>query len=80
MVAALTNADLALCQTLHSYSAWTVVPAGGDLGCWLARSELIRKVPWTGTEFTSDGDYLNGLIQQANGRVVTVEKPLFVHN
>jgi hypothetical protein len=80
MVTALRNADLALCQTLHSYSAWAVVPPGGDLGCWLARSELIRKVPWTGTDFTSDGDYLNALIQQAGGRVVTVEKPLFVHN
>jgi hypothetical protein len=73
-------ADVALCQALHSYSGWSVVPPGTDLGAWIARASLVRQVPWTGEDFTSDQDYLKSLMMLAPGRVVTVARPLFVHN
>ena len=75
-----STADLVLCQLLHSHSGWKVDPPGNDLGAWIARASLIRKVPWTGQDFTSDRDYLVSLLAQAQGRVATVARPLFIHN
>ncbi len=80
MLNALENADLAMCQMLHSYGAWAVSPAGSDLGCWIARASLVRQVPWTGQEFTSDQDYIKSLVGLAKDRVATLSRPLFVHN
>jgi hypothetical protein len=80
MLAALDEADIAMCQALHSYSGWGVVPAGTDLGSWIARAALVRQVPWTGQDFTSDRDYLQSLVALAPGRVAMVQRPLFVHN
>jgi hypothetical protein len=74
------TADLVLCQLLHSHSGWKVDPPGNDLGAWIARASLIRKVPWTGQDFASDRDYLVSLLEQAQGRVATVARPLFIHN
>ena len=73
-------ADIALCQTLHSHSGWKVDPPGNDLGAWIARASLIRKVPWTGQDYTTDRDYLLSLLVMAPGRVATVARPLFIHN
>ncbi len=75
-----STADIALCQMLHSHSGWKVDPPGNDLGAWIARAALIRKVPWTGQDYTSDRDYLQSLLAMAPGRVATVARPLFVHN
>jgi hypothetical protein len=81
MLHALDNpADIALCQLLHSHSGWQVDPPGNDLGAWIARASLVRRVPWTGHDFSSDRDYLEALLARAEGRVATVERPLFVHN
>jgi hypothetical protein len=80
MVLALENAELAICPFLHSYGGWRVSQAGGDLGCWIARASLVRKVPWTGLDFTSDKDYIREMMAVAKDRVVTVDRPLFVHN
>jgi GT2 family glycosyltransferase len=76
------TADVVLCQALHSYSGWSVVPAGAgtDLGAWIARASLVRKVPWSGQDFSSDLDYLMSLLALAPGRVATVARPLFIHN
>ncbi len=74
-----SGADLALCRMLHSYTGWSVTPAGGDLGCWLAKQELVRQVRWPGNEFTSDQDHIRALTANAK-RVVEVPRPLFVHN
>jgi hypothetical protein len=74
------TADLVLCQLLHSHSGWKVDPPGNDIGAWIARASLIRKVPWTGQDFASDRDYLVSLVAQATGRVATVARPLFIHN
>jgi hypothetical protein len=80
MVHAMPDADLAICPMLHSYFGWRMNNPGSDLGAWLARATLIRKVPWTGVDFTSDRDYIRELTVAAKGRVVTVDRALFVHN
>lgn len=80
MLHALDGADIAMCQMLHSYSAWGVTAAGGDLGGWIARASLVRQVPWTGQDFASDRAYLQSLLKLAAGRVAVVKRPLFVHN
>ena len=48
-VDALEDADLALCQCLHSYYGWAVSGGvGNELGAWMARTVFVRKVKWTG--------------------------------
>lgn len=80
MLHALDNADLAMCEVLHSNSAWSVNPAGIDLGSWIARASVVRQMRWPGNEYTSDQDYLIGLKRIVQNRIVTVNRPLFVHN
>ena len=79
-VQALENADLALCETVHSYFAWNTVEAGQDLGSWIARASLVRQVPWVGCDFTSDKDYIASLKSVAKERVAVVSRALLVHN
>ena len=81
MLFALRTSDLAMCQTLHSYCAWSVVPEGIDLGCWIGRADLVHSVKWPGNEFTSDGDYIQALSHLATERrIAKIPRPLFVHN
>jgi glycosyltransferase involved in cell wall biosynthesis len=80
MLNAITNAEIAVCQILHSYASWGVAAAGSDLGAWIARASLVRQVPWTGEDFDSDQHYLKSLMARAVGRVAVVNRPLFVHN
>lgn len=74
------GAQLVLCHAVHRYSAWGVTKAGQDLACWLARRELIRKVPWTDTDFLADQKYLDRLIEAAGGKVAEVPRTLVVKN
>jgi hypothetical protein len=80
MLYALEEGDLATCQFLHSYCAWSVSGTGLELGCWIARASLVRQVPWSGQEFNSDVLYLQSLMAIAGDRTVMVQRPLFVHN
>ncbi len=80
MLVALRNADLAMCQIVHSYKSWDVAPPGQDLGSWICRASLVRRVPWPGEDFNADGRYLESLKELAQGRIVEVQRPLFVHN
>ncbi len=85
-----TPADLALSSMIHSYFGWQQCQAfvrgpevSADVGCWLARADLVRAVPWQGEAFTSDGDYVRRLAEWAVKRgsnVATVERPLHVKN
>jgi len=75
-----STVDLVLCQLLHSHAGWQVNPPGNDLGAWIARASLIRKVPWQGAGFFSDRDYLLSLQAAAEGRVAAVLRPLLIHN
>jgi len=80
MVMASDAADLILCYCLHSYGGWGVFAEGLDLGFWLARASLIRRLPWTGLEFTSDREYLLKVKALAAGRIAVVKRPLLIHN
>lgn len=80
MIVAIEDADLALCRCLHSYYGWNVLVEGQDLGAWIARATLVRGIPWSGLEFSSDKDYIAALKAAAGDRVAKVEAPLFVHN
>ncbi|MGD0388215.1 MAG: glycosyltransferase [Tepidisphaeraceae bacterium] len=80
MIFAMKDADLAYCSCLHSYLSWDVSQMSGDLGSWIARSSLVREIPWTGVELASDRRYFDALHKRAGNRVVEVKRPLFVHN
>jgi len=80
MLYAIEDADFAQCAMTHSYRAWGTRDLGTDLGCWIARASLVRQVPWPGTHFPADEDYIKALKALANDRVATVNRPLFVHN
>lgn len=78
------RADFSLCQTVHSYLAWGVMPATPqtgftDVGNWLAAAQLIRQVPFVGTDVFSDGVFVEQLAAKAQ-RIVTINKPLFIKN
>ena len=48
------EADLVVCQTLHSYGGWQVSAATlneTDLGAFIARRSLTEKVKWEGDDF-----------------------------
>lgn len=69
--------DVALCPIVHSYAGFEVTQAGGDIGCWLARADLVKSIPWTGQQWNSDREYLKQLIE--GRKVVVVDRPLYVH-
>jgi GT2 family glycosyltransferase len=75
------NADICACETVHSYSGWGVSPAGTDLGCFIARASLMKKVKWPGNHFTADQDYFRALCKETEAaKVLALKKPLFIHN
>lgn len=80
MLHALDNADLAMCQLLHSNAGWAIHTPGGDLGAWIARAAVVRQVRWHGIEHSSDQDYLQSLKAIVGNRIAVVNRPLFVHN
>jgi GT2 family glycosyltransferase len=80
-----TPADLVLCGMLHAYNGWAATAGfarpdavSADVGCWLARAELVKRTPWSGAEFTSDSEYVRRLA--AGGRSVSINRPLHVKN
>jgi hypothetical protein len=73
------EADLVFCQLLHSHAGWRLVRPGVDLGGFLARRELVRRVEWRGDKFDSDRRYIESL-QRLSRNTVVVERPLFIHN
>lgn len=82
MVGALEGADaeLVMCQMLHSYWGWRIVPAGHDVGSWIARRGLVERTPWDGDDFFYDARYVAQLRNNAGARIAVIERPLFVHN
>lgn len=79
------NALIAYCDCLHAYHGWAVAKGsvtGGstDLGCWLARRELLDRVKWEGDDFLADGRFFRRLVETAGNRVAYVPRPLLVKN
>jgi predicted protein tyrosine phosphatase len=75
-----SGAELAMCSMLHSYWGWQQLEAGHDLGSWIARRSLVDRTPWNGDDFFYDDRYIAGLKQNAGGKIVTIDRPLFIHN
>ena len=87
MVAPLDRgADLVLSDFLCHHRHYDYVRAEPkvnecDLGCWLARAELVKSTPWPGTKFTSDGEYVEAMAAKLPPtRIAHVRRPLYVHN
>jgi hypothetical protein len=82
LVNALDNADLALCQCVHSYYGWGVVEEPGhELGAWMARAHVVRKVKWDGDDHVADQRYVAAMKSFVGvGRIAEIRRPLFVHN
>jgi len=82
-----SSADLVVCDVLHSYRGWKPTRnepgeyGSVDVGAWLARRDLMDKVPWSpdGDMFHYDGRYFKKLCDAATG-VARVTRPLFIHN
>ncbi len=72
------QADLAACQIVHSYSGWSVTHPGSDLCSWMARADLVKRHPWTGTDAEYEWRYLKEL--EADGKLAIVDRPLVVKN
>jgi hypothetical protein len=85
-----TDSDLVLCNMLHAYNNWAVTESyasariiSTDVGAWLARAELIKKVPWghDRNDFLSDSHYVEKLAETVGlNKVCYVHKPLFIKN
>jgi predicted protein tyrosine phosphatase len=73
------GAELAMCAMLHSYWGWRPLAAGHDVGSWIARLDLVRRVPWSGDNFFYDAKYLDQM-KRAAKKVAVVDRALFIHN
>jgi len=73
------NAEVVMCQVLHSYAGWGVTGVGTDLGCFLAKRELVKETPWEGIDLKADRRYLQRLLNRSRN-IAVVERPLFIHN
>src|SRR5208282_1678416 len=73
------GAPMACCDMLMSYHGWVhittgVEPLSQDLGCWIARADLVKSVPWRGEAFVSDTDYFLRLAEAAGRKIAYVRK------
>jgi hypothetical protein len=78
------GADLVMCHFASSYSGWRVCHTqpkifSSDLGCFLAKRSLVAQVPWTGTGYAADGEYIQELAKHAN-KVKVLPRVLYTHN
>lgn len=76
--------DFVYCDMVHSHKMWKplkTAPRRGqlDLGGWLAKSTLCRKLKFDNFSFSGDGDYINRLRLSAQA-TQKVDATLFVHN
>lgn len=83
-LAAHPDLDIVYCDLIHSHQQWKLLktqPKVGriDVSGWLARTELIRRTPWTDYGFTADGIYFEKLFANAR-RAGKIDAALLVHN
>lgn len=75
----LRGAELSVCYAAHSYSGWAV-SAAPDLGSFMFRTALARRIPWPSDDVRAETHYLQELQKAVNGNVVVIDRPLFVKN
>jgi len=76
--------DFAYCNMVHSHKLWKpfeTKPTKGriDVGCWMAKRELVVGTPWTDMSFNGDGTFVEAMIAKARN-VRKLKEYLFVHN
>lgn len=70
---------------VHSHQRWKPMTTRAkhkhlDLGGFLVRSHLVKRVPFDKYTFNGDGDWINRLAAAAGHRVQKVSATLYVHN
>lgn len=78
------KADLAYCNVVHSHKLWhpmdTKLERGQiDVGCWLAKAELVRATFWEDFTFAGDWSFLAAMLAK-KPKVAKVKHYLMVHN
>jgi len=88
------KADIVMCDMIHShnqpggrpqlpYNLFVTMPKGGsmDIGCFIARSELAKKVGFRDKTHDGDATYFQDIVQATPGiRIAKIDHVLFVHN
>lgn len=81
------DADAVYCDMIHSHKMWQPLRTAFkyqhlDLGGFIVRDRLARKVPFDNFAFNGDGDWINRLAAAASSpkRIVKVPAFFFVHN
>ena len=54
--------------------------AAPDLGSFMFRTALARRIPWPSDDVRAETHYLQELQKAVNGNVVVIDRPLFVKN
>lgn len=88
------EADIVMCDMIHShnnpgsrpqppYKFFETKPARGsvDIGCFITKSELAKKVGFKDKSHDGDATYFEDIIRIAgNPKIVKLDRVLFVHN
>lgn len=88
------KADIALCDMIHShnqpggrpqpaYSFFDTAPQrfSVDIGCFIAKTEIAKKVGFRDKSHDGDATYFEDLLNtRPNAKIVKVNQVLFVHN
>jgi GT2 family glycosyltransferase len=88
------DADIAMCDMIHShnnpgqrpqppYKLFETKPLRGsvDIGCFIARTDLAKKVGFRDKSHDGDATYFEDIVHAAKiPKIVKVDRVLFVHN
>jgi len=78
------RAAFVYCNMVHSHRGWRpqiTLPRVGEIdsGGWIAKAELVKAVPWEGTDHLADGRYVEKMLSQGGIKVVKEDAFLFMH-
>lgn len=76
------------CDMLHSYTDYGIFKtqpriSGIDMGAFVVRADIAKKVGFNSVKFEADGEYCEEVVKyckENNYRVLHIDKILFVHN
>lgn len=82
------NTGIVYCNTVHNYTKYDVLETrlkrgSVDMGSFIVRSDVARKVGFNSDEFDADGIYAEECAQYCSKmklKLVHIRKALFVHN
>lgn len=89
MLKAMTKAvGMVHCDMLHNYTDYSILRtqpriSGIDMGAFVVRADIAKKVGFNSVRFEADGQYCEEVVKfckENNYRVLHIDKILFVHN